>query len=1058
MICISSSRQSKSARMIRTTATTASIIALACSATFAFASEVSRVPTPAQASSNTLMSQVRVSNTLSNNLGVHGLKPRKVPKKVDPVTSLHVGFRDGSLKADAEQMDLPLTIVVKFRDDLRVRAGGSWLDGASVDPISGGLLASTSGGDIEQANAMLSQLGGRVRQWINQPADVLAGLEARAIAASGTMQPDLAGMIEVRVNSASQLFSTARALNSLDCVEFASIDRKYANFQCGENGQNCAIPVCNAPSQCNPEFGTEFTNYGCSNAVCCAAVAALDPVCGEDVENGWDRLCAGLANAICGSEEGANSIFNVAPGPFDSCFSSAADPSVIDPTYEVYHWVIQSNDCFLAHGNLGCKIPACCFEVCTFDPTCCQDAWDENCVVLASSGAFNSCAAPIPTSEPSPDFTPREMPFPTQAGQPNGGLQGMQFYIQSQARAATVDPVYISPGVEKRWEGVIDRTGFYGEELGMSGNGFALQEFQDFQNFVWNTYQGGAGSENPNLRGGGLRIAVLESSGYVNHEEFLLSGPAKNPLRPWDGPLLDEPRVVIESDQTPLLIEDGNISAAHGTNTMGVIFAAENGFGITGMATGANGYFYPTISMEEGARAQNAIASCILNFQIGDVMNFSWGFSSGLPYSAGNFQPITSNVAYAMLLEVGTGVGITSVVAAGGDALGGVGILGTDIDSGAIIVGAILPGNIVRQTIAGEISGEVVPGQYNPPGGAGCEGNLFDVTLQTMRYEFSNVTGGPLEDETVDSCGWGQYVVTTGSTTAQLGTIIVSNPTRAIFTGLNEVPPSGATPELQVDKLRTYTTEFGGTSSAAAMISGVVSNIQAAARQFFGTPLAPSQVRNIMRNLLVNFAQCPGSAASGEIGVFPNLVQLGPTIIGTPLVDGNLTTIIVRTGLQLPGYGWSSFLIKAPDFNYLRMGVERREAGTVTAGLTNMATGPTTDVQANITVDIVDTSAEIISLGITTVSRATKNFVMMGVFVKNIQTHRFEFFGLRFLTIADVEYNVDLPNLTNYSAYVDQNDKKLEMRVWTCGLGAVGRHQVWHDLIELRVNDPMKPL
>ena len=1027
--------------MIRTTATTASIIALACSATFAFATEASRVNPPMRGSMSSLAVGVE---------SVDGLKSRILAPKSDPVSRLHAGFADGSIKADAAQMDLPLTIVVKFRDDLRVRAAALGLEGAS----SGTMLASTSGGDIEQANAILSQLGGRVRQWINRSPEELASLEQRAIAASGAAQPDLAGMIEVRVNSASQLFSTARALNSLDCVEFASIDRKYANFQCGENGQNCANPVCIAPSQCNPQFGTEFTNYGCSNVVCCTAVAALDPVCGEDDLNGWDRLCAGLANAICGSAEGANSIFNVPPGPFDPCFGSAADPSVIDPTYEQYYWTIQFNDCNLSHGNLGCNNPACCFGVCTFDPTCCQDGWDETCVVFAVSGAFPACEGPVPTIEPSPDFTVREVPFPQVPGDPNGGLQGLQFYTQSQARAATVDPVYVSPGVTVRWPGVIDRTGFYGEQLGMSGNGYALKEFEAFQNFVWNTYQGGAGTENPNVRGGGVRIAVFESAAYTNHEEFILSGPAKNPSRPWDGPLLEQARVIAEAGQTPLLIEDGNISAAHGTNTLGVLFAADNGFGITGMAPGAQGYFYPIISIEEGYRAQNAIVACLLEFEMGDVMNFSWGFFAGLPYTAGSFQPVTSDAALSVIMRLGTVLGVTSVAAAGGDPLQGFPILGAGIlDQGAIIVGGIRAGNIVNSTIPGEIPAEVVPGEYNPPGAAGCQSNLFDLVLNTVELPSSNFTSGTEENETVDSSGWGEYVVTTGSTTAQLATII-SNPTRAIFTGINEVPPSGPTPELQVDKLRTYTPNFGGTSAAAAMTAAVVANFQGAARQYFGTPLSPLQVRDMIRSPF-NWTPCAGFG----VGVFPNLTHLGPTMIGTPLIDGNETQIIVHTGLQLPGYAWNSFLIKALDLNFLRLGVQRREAGTVVAGLTNMATGPTTDVEAKLDVStVVDTSAQIDNLGVTVVGRATKNFVMMGVFVKNLDTRRYEFFGIDFLTTGDGTYQFDLPDLTNYSSYVDPTTHLLNMRVWTCGLGAVGRHQVWYDLINIRVNQPLIPL
>jgi hypothetical protein len=34
---------------------------------------------------------------------------------------------------------------------------------------------------------------------------------------------------------------------------------------------------------------------------------------------------------------------------------------------------------------------------------------------------------------------------------------------------------------------------------------------------------------------------------------------------------------------------------------------------------------------------------------------------------------------------------------------------------------------------------------------------------------------------------------------------------------------------------------------------------------------------------------------------------------------------------------------------------------------------------------------------------------------------------------------------------------RIEARIWTCGLGAVGPHQVWYDLIEISVNAPVIP-
>jgi hypothetical protein len=32
------------------------------------------------------------------------------------------------------------------------------------------------------------------------------------------------------------------------------------------------------------------------------------------------------------------------------------------------------------------------------------------------------------------------------------------------------------------------------------------------------------------------------------------------------------------------------------------------------------------------------------------------------------------------------------------------------------------------------------------------------------------------------------------------------------------------------------------------------------------------------------------------------------------------------------------------------------------------------------------------------------------------------------------------------------------MRIWTCGLGLSRAHEVWYDLVEIRVNNPLEPL
>lgn len=197
---------------------------------------------------------------------------------------------------------------------------------------------------------------------------------------------------------------------------------------------------------------------------------------------------------------------------------------------------------------------------------------------------------------------------------------------------------------------------------------------------------------------------------------------------------------------------------------------------------------------------------------------------------------------------------------------------------------------------------------------------------------------------------------------------------------------------------------------------------------------------------------------AGQIGSYPNLAALGPAILTTDFWDGNQTNMIVHTGGQLIGYAWNNFQIRAFDQNYLRLVAQRRNAGQTVAGLTYLTTGLTTDVQATVEVDLLSPTEEVENIGVSAVSRATRNFVLMGLFVKNFDTGRYEMLGVDFINPVPNLYGFDLPDLGNYSPYIKSGTSEIEARVWTVGLGAVGRHQVWHDLIEVRYNQPFNPL
>ncbi|RLS91293.1 MAG: hypothetical protein DWI11_11510, partial [Planctomycetota bacterium] len=84
---------------------------------------------------------------------------------------------------------------------------------------------------------------------------------------------------------------------------------------------------------------------------CCNEVCAIDDYCCT-IE--WDNTCAALAGDVC----------DVCGGGI-GCGSKG------------------TGSCYNAHVTPFCSDSACCLFVCSVDPTCCSDAWDDFCVEAA---------------------------------------------------------------------------------------------------------------------------------------------------------------------------------------------------------------------------------------------------------------------------------------------------------------------------------------------------------------------------------------------------------------------------------------------------------------------------------------------------------------------------------------------------------------------------------------------------------------------------------------------------------------------------------------------------
>ena len=699
-----------------------------------------------------------------------------------------------------------------------------------------------------------------------------------------------------------------------------------------------------------------------------------------------------------------------------------------DPSLEGAYLAF-STGCFVEHTFGGCNQVSCCVYVCRSDPSCCVIEWDLNCVAVAQNAPDGILFKSPCTSQslPTDVFPPGgQTPLLTAGNRENldgspGNARGYQTYTVGRAVLGPFDrlPTTLPPALTYPLKAPTDNAATFpgdAERRDTSSNLGTLAAINS-------GYRGGGldlqGYEallaqlniNPAQegRGQGVEVAVIEHSAYVNHEDLINV-------------------VVPEPNQTQVLVVSPPLDPNHGTAVLGVIGAERNNIGVTGIADGADLSFYPIVSREEGARLENAYTNALIALQEGDVINMSIG-------SGGGNTVVASPIMFD-LVTTGTNAGITTVISAGNDAVpvitspGGAGG-----DSGAVIVGACWPGFQV-----GQLSTDVsIPGPF--PGNNYC------------RLNFSNFTSEDNNTGNVTLSGWG-----TGVTSCGYGDL---------FNGTNT-----SEDPLEVNRLRSYTSVFNGTSSAAPIIAGWCARLQSFSIAWFGAPLPPQVLRAAISTDTNVFQQCgidydspqmPGYPEDGDPSVGDIDIQINGAIVapigGFPRATNTVSWIVSNTFGGTPvSYdivcgtyeGGSNFSLRQLDGNALRIGALRRRAGSRGNGfgpdLFYPLGGGTTDLQLQ--VSSLGSTENVTSIGLATSSSVSWNLpVLEVVYFYNHRLNRWMAAGSSSLSPVGGGGAFTIPgDIDDYILANSTGGSTAYARVYTCGLTSSG-YSVLHDLL-----------
>jgi len=319
--------------------------------------------------------------------------------------------------------------------------------------------------------------------------------------------------------------------------------------------------------------------------------------------------------------------------------------------------------------------------------------------------------------------------------------------------------------------------------------------------------------------------------------------------------------------------EDNNLSEfyEHGTKALGVLTAIHNNNeGITGISYDAN-ILFASESPESSPNRTECIDEAITRLNPGDVL---------LLEMQSNYLPVERDTDIHRAISDAVDLGIVVVCAAGNGRTNLTNEMNANNeriwdpdnpnDSGAIIVGAGTSILYIPE----------FPYLPTPPP---C----------SILTDSSSIFAGPESNygTRVDCQGWGDSVLTSG-------------------------PPSGNNDSVYYDDggdpNRSFTRWYGRTSSAVAIVAGVIACLQGYAKLAFGEPLSPITIRNLLRDDNNGTPQADGilgyNARNYHIGPMPDLRKLLTALEISP--DVYMRDNLADTGIE-PSTG--PILYRSPD-------------------------------------------------------------------------------------------------------------------------------------------------